>query len=193
MRSPLGLRAHMRLCWPHDPTDGRSPARRPHGQRVQLLRLDRLVDAGRDRAVSCRTSEHWAVRAVAAAQASRHGVAHLHMRTMSTTCRPSTLLQRRHRTRSRMGRGARRHRLQSSRHTSAASIHPSWRLAWSPPGSSAAVADAGGLGADAGSIKWLRSEERLGVVGAQPPSTSAPSTPSRLGNQLLAGDFYLQF
>jgi hypothetical protein len=85
---------------------GRSPARRLHDQRAQLLRADRLVNVGRDRDASCRTSEQRAVSAVAAAHRSRRRAAHLHMRAMSTTCRPSTLVQRRHRTRSRAGRGS---------------------------------------------------------------------------------------
>jgi hypothetical protein len=76
------------------------------GRRAQLLRADRAVDAGRDRDGFCRTSEQWAVREVAAAHRSRRRAAHLHMRAMSTTCRPSTLVQRRHRTRSRAGRGS---------------------------------------------------------------------------------------
>ena len=75
-------------------------------QWAQLLRVDRAVDAGRDRDASCRTSEQRAVSAVAAAHTSRRGAAHLHMRAMSSTCRPSTLVQRRHRTRSRAGRGS---------------------------------------------------------------------------------------
>ena len=71
---------------------------------------DRTVDAGRCRAASCRTSEHLAVSAVAAAKASRRVAAHLHMRTMSTTCRPSTLLQHRQRGRLHTTRGSRSRR-----------------------------------------------------------------------------------
>lgn len=57
--------------------------RSPHGvgglQHAQLLCVDRAVDAGRTRAASCHTSEHWAVSVVAAAQASGQGTAHLLM------------------------------------------------------------------------------------------------------------------
>eukprot|EP00966_Prymnesium_polylepis_P029053 673688-Prymnesium_polylepis.1 len=49
------------------------------------------VDAGRDRDASCRTREQRVVSAVAVAHRSRPRAAHLHMRAMSTTCRPSTL------------------------------------------------------------------------------------------------------
>ena len=94
------------------------PATRPHAM-AALLHADRTANepscsgpierstpVGIVMLASCRTREQRAVSAVAAAHRSRPRAAHLHMLAMSTTCRPSTLVQRRHRTRSRAGRGS---------------------------------------------------------------------------------------